>query len=48
MDMRMLTNLDKGTWLWVESPYLGKIICDGEIMAQPSMELDDGRIASWV
>ncbi|CAD6226491.1 unnamed protein product [Miscanthus lutarioriparius] len=50
MDMWVLTtDLDRGTWLRVEPLPLGKILRgDGEIMAQPLMVLDDGRIAFWV
>jgi hypothetical protein len=48
MDMWVLTDLDKGTWLRVEPLPLGKILRSGESMAQPLMVLDDGRIAFWV
>jgi F-box interacting protein len=50
MDMWVLTtDLNRRTWLRVEPLPLGKILRgDGEIMAQPLMVLDDGRIAFWV
>ncbi|XP_066395829.1 uncharacterized protein [Miscanthus floridulus] len=48
MGMWVLTDLDKGTWLRVESLPLGKVLRGGESMAKPLMVLDDGRIAFWV
>ncbi|CAD6220871.1 unnamed protein product [Miscanthus lutarioriparius] len=48
LDMWVLTDLDRGTWLRVESLPLGKVLRGGETMAKPLMVLDDGRIAFWV
>ncbi|XP_066391644.1 uncharacterized protein [Miscanthus floridulus] len=48
LDMWVLTDLDRGTWLRVESLRLGKVLRGGETMAKPLMVLDDGRIAFWV
>jgi F-box interacting protein len=54
IDMWMLTDLEKGSWLRIQSLPLGSILrgsgepAEGQGQPAPLMVLDDGRIAFWV
>ncbi|KAJ1288672.1 hypothetical protein BS78_02G105700 [Paspalum vaginatum] len=48
IDMWVLADLCKGTWLRIQALRQGSVLQGGEVMAQPLTVADDGRIALWV